>query len=90
MLRLLLALASLCLVNGQVGEEIGCYQQGECINSPFVQRLTADSPDECLRACQDYQDDDSQCEYFTHYWDTDVGFQAYNKSQTNMYLPYLI
>ncbi len=55
-------------------EEIGCFVNGECTESPYVQDWSVTDAQECLQLCQKFDG----CEYFTYYGLDDycLGFSA--------------
>ena len=65
---LLLFLAGLFLCSESSGDSIGCYQDGECVNSNTVGISRTDTSGECLAYCQETE----ACQYFTFYANDDV------------------
>ena len=45
----------------------GCFSQGECQRSLFLDSLASEDPQSCLEACRDLEG--GGCQFFTHYGD---------------------
>lgn len=60
-------------------DDIGCFVSGECVDSDVLTEVHADSSNDCLQECKDYEfgGGDVGCDDFTYYGDSEVGWMFY-------------
>lgn len=57
----------------EIDDELGCFTPGECTGSLLLDEFQLDSANECLEACQGFDDlEDILCEAISYYLDSKV------------------